>query len=63
MRPFIIDVAAIIIIVLMIIIIIIIIKITRPKPAYGWQGLDWIVGPGYRFLVLSQPDFGSKRGN
>ena len=20
---------------------------TRPKPAYGRQGLDWIVGPGY----------------
>ena len=36
---------------------------TRPKPAYGRQGLDWIVGPGYSFVVLSQPDFGSKRGN
>ena len=22
---------------------------TRPKPAYGRQGLDWIVGPGYSF--------------
>ena len=21
--------------------------LTRPKPAYGRQGLDWIVGPGY----------------
>ena len=20
---------------------------TRPKPAYRWQGLDWIVGPEY----------------
>ena len=26
---------------------------TRPKPAYGWQGLDWIVGPGYSFVVFS----------
>ena len=26
---------------------------TRPKPAYGWQGLDWIVGPGYSFVVSS----------
>ena len=24
---------------------------TRPKPAYGRQGLDWIVGPGYSFVV------------
>ena len=22
--------------------------LTRPKPAYGRQGLDWIVRPGYR---------------
>ena len=22
---------------------------TRPKPAYGRQGLDWIIGPGYSF--------------
>ena len=28
------------------IIIIIIIINTRPKPAYGRQGLDWFVGPG-----------------
>ena len=35
------------------IIIIIIIIITRPKPAYGRQGLDWIVGPGYSFVVFS----------
>ena len=28
-------------------------KITRPKPAYGRQGLDWIVGPGYSFVVFS----------
>ena len=28
-------------------------KRTRPKPAYGPQGLDWIVGPGYRFAVFS----------
>jgi hypothetical protein len=26
---------------------------TRPKPAYGRQGLDWIVGPGYSFAVFS----------
>ena len=26
---------------------------TRPKPAYGRQSLDWIVGPGYSFVVLS----------
>ena len=26
---------------------------TRPKPAYGRQGLDWIVGPGYIFVVFS----------
>ena len=25
---------------------------TRPKPAYGRQGLDWIVGPGYSFVVF-----------
>ena len=25
----------------------------RPKPAYGQQGLDWIVGPGYSFVVFS----------
>ena len=24
---------------------------TRPKPAYGRQGLDWIVGPEYSFVV------------
>ena len=28
-------------------------SITRPKPAYGRQGLDWIVGPGYSFVVFS----------
>ena len=27
--------------------------ITRPKPAYGRQGLDWMVGPGYSFVVFS----------
>ena len=27
--------------------------VTRPKPAYGRQGLDWIVGPGYSFVVFS----------
>ena len=27
--------------------------ITRPKPAYGRQGLDWIVGLGYSFVVFS----------
>ena len=31
----------------------IIIIITRPKPAYGRQGLDWIVGPGCSFVVFS----------
>ena len=25
---------------------------TRPEPAYGRQGLDWIVGPGYSFGVF-----------
>ena len=28
-------------------------KRTRPKPAYGRQGIDWIVGPGYSFGVFS----------
>ena len=27
--------------------------ITRPKPAFGRQGLDWIVGPEYSFRVFS----------
>ena len=27
--------------------------VTRPKPAYGRQGLDWISGPGYSFVVFS----------
>ena len=36
-----------------VIIIIIIIIITRPKPAYGRPGLDWIVGPGYSIVVFS----------
>ena len=27
--------------------------VTRPKPAYNQQGLDWIVGPGYSFMVFS----------
>ena len=31
----------------------IMIMITRPKPAYGRPGLDWIVGPGYSFSVFS----------
>ena len=26
---------------------------TRPKLAYGRQGLDWIAGPGYSFVVFS----------
>ena len=30
---------------------------TRPKPAYGWQDLDWIVGPEYSFGVLSMSCF------
>ena len=38
---------------IILIIIIIIIITTRPKPAYGRQGLDWIVGPGYSFVVFS----------
>ena len=38
---------------IIIIVIIITIMITRPKPAYGQQGLDWIVGPGYSFVVFS----------
>ena len=33
--------------------ILLIIILTRPKPAYGRQGLDWIVWPGYRFVVFS----------
>ena len=32
--------------------------LTRPKPAYGRQGLDWIAGPGYS-LWCSQPTGGS----
>ena len=28
-------------------------KDTRPKPAYGRQGLDWIIGPGYSFVVVT----------
>ena len=32
-------------------------KSTRPKPAYGRQGLDWIVGPGYTFGAFSAPSF------
>ena len=27
--------------------------LTRPKPACGRQGLDWIIGPGYSLLVFS----------
>ena len=26
---------------------------TRPKPAYGRQGQDWIIGPGCSFVVFS----------
>ena len=34
---------------------------TRPKPAYGRQGLDWIVGPRYSFLVFStKKNFGNQ---
>ena len=33
--------------------LLLLIIITRPKPAYGRQGLDWIVGPGYSFVVFS----------
>ena len=28
--------------------------LTRPKPAYGRQGLDWIVGPEYSFRVKNE---------
>ena len=35
------------------IIVIIAIITTRPKLAYGRQGLDLIVGPGYSFVVFS----------
>ena len=28
---------------------------TRPKPTYGRQGLDWIVGPGYSFCCSQCP--------
>ena len=30
---------------------------TRPKLAYGRQGLDWIVGPEYSFRVFSTSSF------
>ena len=40
-------------VIMIMIIIMIIIMITRPKPAYGRQGPDWIVGPGYSFVVFS----------
>ena len=33
--------------------------INRPKPAYGRQGLDWIVGPGYSFVDVV---FSTNRG-
>ena len=39
--------------IIIITITIIIIIFTRPKPAYGRQGLDWTVGPGYSFVVFS----------
>ena len=45
-----------VVIIIMITVIIgmfIILLITRPKPAYGRQGLDWIIGPGYSFVVFS----------
>ena len=31
-------------------------SLTRPKPAYGRQGLDWIVGPGYTGPQLTSFD-------
>ena len=31
--------------------------LTRPKPAYGRQGLDWIVGPEYSFGVFATSCF------
>ena len=36
-----------------VVIVAVVIIITRPKPAYGRQGLDWIVWPGYSFVVFS----------
>ena len=30
---------------------------TRPKLAYGREGLDWIVRPGYNFGVFSTSRF------
>ena len=36
-----------------IVLLILVIINTRPKPAYGRQGLDWFVGPGYSFVVFS----------
>ena len=42
-----------VIIVIITTIMIVIIMTTRPKPAYGRQGLDWIVWPGYSFVVFS----------
>ena len=33
--------------------LIIVFKMTRPKPAYGRQGLDWIARPEYSFMVFS----------
>ena len=32
-------------------------KLIRPTPAFGQQGLDWIVRPEYRFGVFSMYRF------
>ena len=34
---------------------------TKPKPAYGRQGLDWIVGPEFSFRVFSTSRYGLRR--
>ena len=60
----IIDIIIIIMVIIMITVIVIITVIinviimnTRPKPAYSWQGLDWIVWPEYSFAVFSTSRF------
>ena len=45
--------AAVLLICTLNIIILVVFDMTRPNPAYGRQGLDWIVGPGYSFVVFS----------
>ena len=45
--------AAVLLICTLNIIILVVFDMTRPKPAYDRQGLDWIVGPGYSCVVFS----------